>query len=239
MGKSTGKAGALRRRMNRSEGLARLLGRVLSAYLGLCWRSGRWRSEGEADLAAALADGPVVLICWHGRSMMTNTTWAGRAPLAMPRDPSPAGRVAAAALVNQGALPFEIDLKGGNFGAVRDMIRLVRGGASLALTGDGPKGPVHEAKQSTLDWARATGRPVFITAWAQARPWRLGTWDRLMVPKPLGRGAFVYHRWSDGLAKAGDEAARAQQRVELAALMTQVTERADELATGAKPAPKP
>ena len=61
---------------------------------------------------------------------------------------SPAGRVAAAALINQGALPFAIDLKGSNFGPVREMIKLVRGGASLALTGDGPKGPVHEMKQS-------------------------------------------------------------------------------------------
>ncbi len=232
MGKPARKVGALRRRMNQSDRLARVFGRVLSSYLGLCWRTGRWRTEGEDDLAVALADGPVVLICWHGRSMMTNTTWAARAPLAMPRDPSPAGRVAAAALINQGALPFAIDLKGGNFGPVREMIKLVRGGASLALTGDGPKGPVHEMKQSTIDWARATGRPVFLTAWAQPRPWRLSSWDRLMVPKPLARGAFVFERFSDGLDKAANEEARAELRAQLARRLSETTARADALAGG-------
>jgi len=232
MVKSTSKLHRLRQRIDRSDRLARLFGRLLSIYLGLCWRSGRWVAEGQDALGAALADGPVVLICWHGRSMMTMTTWQARAPMAMPRDPSPAGRVAAAALENLGSKPFAIDMKGGNFGPVRRMIGLVREGASLALTGDGPKGPVHVAKQSTIDWARATGRPVFATAWAQRRPWRLTSWDRLMVPKPFGRGAYVYREIPGGFSKAASQAERADIRDGLSKALSEVAARADALAAG-------
>lgn len=70
----------------------------------------------------------------------------------------------------------------------RELARLGRGGASVAVSPDGPTGPYRRAKPGALIVARESGLP--IQPWAvTARPsFRLnGRWDRHIVPLPFGR----------------------------------------------------
>ena len=230
MSKTTTKSLGLRQRLEQSDVLARGLGWVLASYLRLCFKTGRWHSAGVAELDAALVDGPVVIICWHGRLMMAPVVWQRRARVAIPRDPSPAGRLSAATQAHFGTEPFAIDMRGGNFGPVRAVIRMVRGGATLGLTADGPQGPNRVVHQAALDWARATGRPVFAFAWSQKRAWRLGSWDKLMVPKPFGGGAYAYQLWDGAAPKSADEDALRAARDNLRDTLDAVSKTADDLA---------
>jgi lysophospholipid acyltransferase (LPLAT)-like uncharacterized protein len=68
----------------------------------------------------------------------------------------------------------------------RELARLGREGASLAVSPDGPAGPYRHAKPGALIVAREAGLP--LQAWAvAARPsFRLtGRWDRHVVPLPF------------------------------------------------------
>ena len=50
---------------------------------------------------------------------------------------------------------------------------------------DGPRGPRRVAKTGALLLAKKTGRPVLPFAVTPERFWRLGSWDRLQIPKPF------------------------------------------------------
>jgi lysophospholipid acyltransferase (LPLAT)-like uncharacterized protein len=70
----------------------------------------------------------------------------------------------------------------------RELARLGRGGASLAVSPDGPAGPYRRAKPGALIVAREAG--LLLQPWAvAARPsLRLtGRWDRHVVPLPFCR----------------------------------------------------
>jgi len=64
--------------------------------------------------------------------------------------------------------------------------RLVEG-SDLAITPDGPRGPVYVAAPGTVQLARVTGRPVLPVQVEYSRKWRLKSWDRFQIPKPFAR----------------------------------------------------
>lgn len=62
---------------------------------------------------------------------------------------------------------------------------LVEEGVSPLTTPDGPHGPRRTAKKGALKLAQRTGVPILPFACAARRSWRLGTWDRLLIPRPF------------------------------------------------------
>ena len=57
-------------------------------------------------------------------------------------------------------------------------------GSSVGLTGDGPPGPARVLKDAPLEWARATGRPVFVYAFAPRGPAACGPGTAWSCPAP-------------------------------------------------------
>lgn len=76
--------------------------------------------------------------------------------------------------------------------ALKGMIRVARGGGDLALTPDGPRGPAREFKAGALAVAQATGLPIVPLAVGASAGWRLGSWDRFLVPHPFARVCVAY-----------------------------------------------
>lgn len=190
-----------RAKLIQSDGLAKVLGGILALYLALCFYGRRLKSEGREDYVEALAEGPVLLIMWHGSILFAPAAWPKLAPVAVPRDPSPAGRLSAATQEFFGTTPFSIDPMKGDVSTLRQLMRQVKDGYSIALTADGPDGPDHVVKRPAIDWARATGVPIYTFAWSSKWALRLRTWDRMLFPLPFGGGAFVYEKWGYTIPK--------------------------------------
>jgi hypothetical protein len=75
-------------------------------------------------------------------------------------------------------------------GAVREL----RAGGSVAFTPDGPRGPRRQLKPGVVAAAQRGGG-VIVPIHAEAdRAWRLHSWDRFMIPKPLARVRITYGR---------------------------------------------
>ncbi len=73
-------------------------------------------------------------------------------------------------------------------GAVRELDN----GYSVAFTPDGPRGPRRELKPGVIAAAQRGGG-VVIPLHAEAdRAWRLRSWDRFSLPKPLARVRIAY-----------------------------------------------
>ncbi|HEX8463876.1 MAG TPA: lysophospholipid acyltransferase family protein [Abditibacterium sp.] len=71
--------------------------------------------------------------------------------------------------------------------ALREVLRLVRGGAMFGFTPDGPKGPRHYAHPGVVYLASKAPAVVMPLAVAASDYWQLPTWDKYLIPKPFSR----------------------------------------------------
>src|SRR5262249_11394980 len=78
----------------------------------------------------------------------------------------------------------------GGVEAVRQLVRVGRN-ASLAITPDGPRGPRRRVQTGTSSLAAQPGLPIVPAGFGPSRAWRLGSWDRFVVPRPFSQGTCV------------------------------------------------
>ena len=226
---------SFRKRLEDSKSVEWLLGLFLSSYLRFCMRTTKWSNDGLDDLRAALKDGPVVLVLWHSRILYGPAHWPREtAPLSTLRDPSPAGRLSAATQSRFGMEPFAMHDKKSNRAASREILRRFADGISLGLTGDGPIGPALEMKTPPVEWARATGRPVFFYAFSVRRHRRLSAWDNMMIPLPFTTGKFIYRQWEQTVPRRASAEEMDALRQEMQDALSKTQADAD-LAIGLEP----
>lgn len=221
---------SLRRRIEKSERLASALAWIVGGYLSLCNRTTRWQTEGLDELKAALDKGPVLVVTWHSRTLMPSLHWPlQEGALSTLHDKSPIGRVTGALQRRLGLKPMEMSRKRSNRAASREVLKRVHAGVSIGMTADGPLGPAMQVKDAPLDWARITGLPIFCYGFSTRRGRRLSSWDQMLVPKPFGKGAYVFAPF-EGKAKRKMEAnEREALRSDLQAALTAAAHRADQL----------
>jgi hypothetical protein len=64
--------------------------------------------------------------------------------------------------------------------------------SSITFTPDGPKGPRREMAFGAVYLASVLRMPIVPVGVGIKRPWRLNTWDRFAVPRPLSRVRVVF-----------------------------------------------
>jgi lysophospholipid acyltransferase (LPLAT)-like uncharacterized protein len=153
----------------------------------------RLRVVGEERVRAFQQAGQgVILVTWHGRTLVPITLFRGR------------GYWAVISTSRDGEYQNNIfrrlgwrTVRGSTSarGAVRSaiaMCRHLREGATLAFTPDGPRGPRGQVQPGAIFLARKSGCPI-IPAGVSAHPRRLArTWDRYLLPAPFARAVLIY-----------------------------------------------
>lgn len=225
----------LRKRLENSDTLAAVLSWGLAGYLRICFATTRWENVEVGGLEEDLKNGPIILVLWHGRLLFGPSAWPIElSPLFTLRDPSPAGRLSSDTQTRLGMQPIMMHANASNFTASKKILQHIRKGNSLAMTADGPMGPNQNAKQAPIEWARATGCPVYLFAWSARRNKRLGTWDKMMMPVPFTRGAYIYRKWETDVPRKIDAAGYTALRRKLSDDLDRVVAEADALAGGAE-----
>ena len=221
---------SFRRRIEESETLANLFASGAGTYLRYCNRKIAWQTEGLDDLQAALRDGPILLVMWHSRSIMGAIHWpVADGPLSSLFDKSPIGRISGALQRQVGLQAMEMSRKDSNRTASRQILRRVKEGVSIGMTGDGPLGPALSMKSAPIEWARVTQMPVFGYAFSCTRGRRLQTWDQMLLPYPAGQGAIVFRRFEGAFDRRGDDAALKSQQQALRQFLNETTAWADQI----------
>jgi len=164
---------------------------------------------------------PFVLGYWHARILMLPYAfrgWNGSLLISEHRD----GSYIADAAKLMGFPSTRGSSTRGGARALLSLIRIAKEGRPVAVTPDGPKGPVEEMKMGVIHLAKKSGLPFRAACYASKRHWRVNSWDRFYVPKPFTRGVFVI---SDEIYPDSDD-----DRVNLdrfQALMDETQKRAD------------
>ncbi|HJU75821.1 MAG TPA: DUF374 domain-containing protein, partial [Gemmatimonadaceae bacterium] len=87
--------------------------------------------------------------------------------------------------------------------ALVEIARTLGRGIEVAITPDGPRGPVHTIAPGVVYAARRANVPVIPIGVRASNAWRLNTWDRFMIPKPFARITIEY---GDEFVARADEA---------------------------------
>ena len=191
--------GAPMKSLLRSEWVQRLLARLLGRYLWLSLHTTRWTLDGAEHFAPHGLGAPAVFGFWHENLplMPALALLARRSPAyrAVPiytlvsrhRD----GQSIGAVVRRFGIEPvFGSSTRGGGAGLLQ-LVRLMRAGAMIGITPDGPQGPRRQAAPGMAHLAALAGVPILPCAASTSRRIVLKTWDRMAIPLPFGRGVVV------------------------------------------------
>ena len=67
------------------------------------------------------------------------------------------------------------------------LLKTLTQGDNIAITPDGPIGPIYEAKIGVIKMAQLSGLPIVPMALHADRSWKMRSWDQMMVPKPFSK----------------------------------------------------
>lgn len=223
-----------------------LLTNLMAGYLRLVYATLRWTREGQEHAQAVWAESlrlkrGAILAFWHSRVPVAPPTWPQgpdkpeiRVLISQSRDGEfiarTVGKLGFPAIRGSSIKKTDTAKNKGGEQAFRDMVKWVRDGGAMAITPDGPRGPVEDMQKGALALARMTGAPVLFVGVAMQPCIRLGTWDRTIIPLPFARAAMV---WDDPavMGRADDPDALVDA---WAARLSAVTRRAEAL-VGAEP----
>jgi lysophospholipid acyltransferase (LPLAT)-like uncharacterized protein len=209
-----------------------ILSRLLAAWMQFCFATIRWTHENEVVAEQVWAKGGGVLCTfWHSRIGLSPVCWpldraqSAKALISL----SPDGQFIAKAVALQGfpavrgssANKDHVDRAKGGTQALRDGLKQLKIGA-LAVTPDGPRGPVREMAEGMPLMAKISGVPVLFIGMSCNPAIRLNSWDKALLPLPFGKGAIVWD--VDHYPAGGDLTAVAQ---DWTARLTAVEARAD------------
>jgi lysophospholipid acyltransferase (LPLAT)-like uncharacterized protein len=160
--------------------IAALAGPILIRLVCFSWRV---RFEGEENLNRAKEKCGQVLFCfWHSRLLGLCYTHRYR-NIGIMVSKSFDGEWIARIVTKLGYRVFRGSASRHGAPALLEMMKDKTG--DLALTVDGPRGPVEKAKPGILSLASHTGLPIVPITFAADKAWRLNSWDHFIIPKPF------------------------------------------------------
>lgn len=165
------------------------VGALVIRVLATTWRI---RVIGDAGIRAERASRrPVIIVLWHGQMLPLLYQHRGEGVsilISEHRDGELIARIAAAF----GHRSVRGSTTRGAGRALLGLVREVELGHDIAVTPDGPRGPAKSFAPGALAVAQRTGAAIVPATVGARRAWRLGSWDRFMIPHPFSRVVISY-----------------------------------------------
>jgi hypothetical protein len=209
-----------------------LLSRLLGLYLAAALRTTRWTFDGQQHLVAHGSGAPAVFAFWHESLplMPALVLFARRLPqyghvsiytlVSHHRDGHFIGDVVRRFKIQ----PVSGSTSRGGASGLRNLLKVLAKGDMIGITPDGPRGPPRTAAPGVAQLAALAAVPVIPCAARTSVRIVLGTWDRMLVPLPFGRGVVVCGPAIDVSRTAWREAVPV-----ITAALNRAAERADRL----------
>ena len=206
------------------------VGWLVAFVLRLVYATLRVRLVDPHGVFAARAAGTrIIAVFWHEGLVLTplivsRLRWPGTVTALLSRHRD--AEIAAQTLSRLGIKTVRGSANRGRLGAVRGHLAAERRGDDVVIVPDGPRGPRRVAKDGIVHLARVTGLPLVAfgaTAWPARR---LGSWDRLQLPRPFARVALVASA-PVAVARDADAAAQDAALAAVQAALDAVTREAD------------
>ncbi len=173
-----------------------------AALIRLVWATSRWRVIRAPKLEEIWdSDRPFIVCFWHGRLMMMPFAWTRPEIFNMLISEHPDGRLIADTVARFGINTVLVSTSRGGAGALRNLVRILKGGNSIGITPDGPRGPRMRATTGAVALARLSGAPLVPLAFSCRRRRIWNSWDRFVLAWPFSSGVFM---WGEPIEVPGD-----------------------------------
>jgi len=183
----------LLKEIRKSMFIRKAAGVLIAYYVRLVWLTSRWESYGlEHAQPAWDANTPVLGCFWHARLLMMMKVWYGQHKFHMLISSHPDGQIVARAAESHNIGWVAGSTNRNPLQAMRKILGTLKGGESVGITPDGPRGPRYVATLGAIQIAKSAGVDVYPVAYSTTRGIFLKSWDRFLLPLPFGRGVFVY-----------------------------------------------
>jgi lysophospholipid acyltransferase (LPLAT)-like uncharacterized protein len=168
---------------------------------------------------------PVIHALWHGR--LLPLTWVHRNQgIAALISRSGDGEYIARVVAGWGYEPVRGSSSRGGGRALREIVKRLRRGQSVAFTPDGPRGPRQQLQRGVITAAQLSGAAILPMSGSASRAWWPGSWDRFCIPRPFARVRVRYGE-PRRVPRDADEAELDRLARELEAQLNALTEEVD------------
>ncbi len=169
-----------------------LLATSAALFLRLLRGSVRMRFHGEETIRTWEGERQRFLLAfWHRHLLLMRYAYRGdRMSVLVSR--SRDGELIAQVMRRLGIGTSRGSSSRGGAAGLRDLLRVAARGSDIAVTPDGPRGPLRVVQPGVVLAAAASGLPLIPVAIAASRRIELRSWDRMPIPLPGSRVEVVY-----------------------------------------------
>lgn len=174
---------------------ARCVVALVYRSIQLCTWTLRFKLEDRAGFTTMPLGDCVISALWHNRVLLL--PYIARAYVPQRRPVALISASAEGGLLAGLVRRYGVEAARGSSsrkGAIA-MLRLaesLRAGHDIAITPDGPRGPVYELGAGIVFLAQKSGVPVLLTNIEYSSCWRLQSWDRFILPKPFSTVRVIF-----------------------------------------------
>jgi lysophospholipid acyltransferase (LPLAT)-like uncharacterized protein len=134
----------------------------------------------------------VIYAFWHGEMFLLFYTYRNSGIL-IPASESRDGEIMARLLRRFGFDVVRGSSRRKGYKALLGLINGLRSGRTVAISVDGPRGPLHKVKEGAVFLAAKLNAPIIPVAVAAKRYMVLcKAWDKLIIPAPFTEGLVLY-----------------------------------------------
>ncbi|HEY3934701.1 MAG TPA: lysophospholipid acyltransferase family protein [Gemmatimonadales bacterium] len=200
-----------------SPGVVRLVAPAVINPLVRSWRFRVHRPDRWKDLVAT--GRPFIFLLWH--EALLPLLWRHRMQqIAIVVSEAREGRYLADYARRIGYHLVPGSSTRGGMRALLGAIRALDDGCTVAITPDGPRGPRRDVKPGVVRAAQRAGAKILPLHAVSDSAWSMGSWDRMLVPKPFAQIDVAYGEpfsvgpGAEGLAEGLTRCATAMAHIE-------------------------
>lgn len=141
-----------------------------------------------------IKDEPVIYVFWHGNMTMQaffKAKHIHRGEVSMLNSHHKDGALMVNTMRHFDLHTIRGSSRQGAVKALIDALKYVKRGGSMAITPDGPKGPLHSIANGVVVLSQKADMPIVTQHVVASKYWRLKTWDNFTIPKPFGTLTFI------------------------------------------------
>jgi len=136
---------------------------------------------------------PFVLAMWHGQLLMQALNYRKfkangniKVIVSEHRD----GQTIRKVVSHLGVGALEGSSTRGGVKALLGAIKSLKNGIDVAITPDGPKGPIYEVADGIVAISNKTNAKILPCKIKASSYWQMKSWDKFLIPKPFGKIDF-------------------------------------------------
>ena len=178
------------KKLGESQFVLKLVSNIFYYYAKLVGHTTKWTTKGVEEFhAIAKQNGGVILVIWHGRTVMLPFFKQKDLPLDALVSPHRDGQMIAGLLKKFGIGIVDGSTNENAKAGALELRRPQKKDHSICIIPDGPRGPRMHMKRSPIFYAWKTGKPIIAASYSIKNAKIITkAWDKMMVPLPFSYG---------------------------------------------------